>query len=403
MSTEKKYLLVFVENLEKLAFFSRLYPAFRDRGYGLLVVSNRVSVILQARRHGMISRLCRRDHRDVDLSGTLELLRQDLTEHQAENFYGGILKCVEQAADSIQLCGGLIWNGGRLADWAIADYCNERGLNCLFFEIGNIPGKMIADPMGVNARSLLAGKGFRQEYQPTPSFDSWRKSYIATKLQQRSVPQARSVGQINPFYLIDLLGFLLLAAPRNTNRSVKAMLKNVFLTRSVALTTTETVPETRFFFLPLQVTNDTQLFLNSKVDNRGALEFALHLCKEEQAMLVVKPHPAETSPQFLAWLQQFAQENNIQLSRANTMELISKSDRVITINSTVGLEALLYGREVEVLGNAVYKGFGEADLDRYVNRYLLNIDYFSRQEIAAEAVNEIEFRLFTGSIDCVNP
>ena len=403
MSTEIKHLLVFVENLEKLAFFARLFNALKARDYGLVVVSHRLSVVIRAKRYGMISRLCERGTSDTDHSETLEILRRDLSDIQAGIFYGGILKCVEQVTQSLRLCGGLIWNGGRLADQAIADYCRQHGLNCLFFEIGNIPNKMICDPWGVNARSLLARKGFREEYRPAPSFSSWKNSYIATKLQQQSVPQASNVGQINPFYLLDVFGFLFMGAPRNSNRSVNAMLKNVLLTRSMTLPTKASVPDIRFCFLPLQVTNDTQLFLNSKVDNRGALEYAMLRCKEEQAMLVVKPHPAETSPQFLVWLKQYAQENGIFLSRANTMALISKSHQVITINSTAGLEALLYGKEVEVLGNAVYKGFGEVDLDKYVNRYLLSIDYFSRQKIPAEAIDEIESRLFSGSIDCVNP
>lgn len=403
MNTEKNHLLVFAENLEKLAFFARLSNAFRDKGYGLVVVSNRLSVVLRARHHGMICQLCDKSICDANLSETLEILRNDLSDTQAANFYGGILTCVDKTAQSLKLCGGLIWNGGRLADRAIADYCENHNLNCLYLEIGNMPGKMIADPLGVNARSLLARKGFRKKSQPDPSFESWKTAFIATRLQQQSVPQASKTGHINPFYLLDLFGFLFMAAPRSSSRSVIAMLKNVLLKRSTKDQTTASIPDTRFCFLPMQVTNDTQLYLNSTVDNQGALEYAIRHCKEEQAILVVKPHPAETSPQFLTWLKRYAQENNILLSRANTMELISKSHQVITINSTVGLEALLYGKDTHVLGNAVYKHFAETDLDTYINRYLLNIDYFSKQKIPAEAINEVESRLFSGSIDCINP
>ena len=47
----------------------------------------------------------------------------------------------------------------------------------------------------------------------------------------------------------------------------------------------ENLPEGKYYFLPLQVTNDTQLFLNSDIDNEGALEFG---DTAEEKVLILK-------------------------------------------------------------------------------------------------------------------
>ena len=400
MSSEIEHLLVFVENFEKLAFFARLNETLST--YSLLVVTNRYSVFLRAKRFGIEARLARRQYIETDVDSTLEFLSGELNERQCKELYGGVVGSITDLSAGFAISGGLVWNGGRVADKAVVDYCAENGIRCLFLEIGNIPGKMIADPKGVNARSLLAERGFVKELQPDEAFEEWVDRYIDSKLQQQSVPQAARLGHINFLYVIDLWGYLFRKAPRNTNRSVGALLRAAIRTKTIELTQTESLPDQKYHFLPLQVTSDTQLFLNSDIGNEGALEFAVNRCRQDGVRLVVKPHPAEKSTDFLRWLERYAAENDIILCRHNTVGLILSAELVITINSTVGLEALICGKEIEVLGRAVYKSFGAGDIEKYVNGYLLDIDYFSDSPISNEAADDLISRLTTGSVKCIS-
>ncbi|MNP77922.1 Capsule polysaccharide biosynthesis protein [compost metagenome] len=64
------------------------------------------------------------------------------------------------------------------------------------------------------------------------------------------------------------------------------------------------------------------------------------------------------------------QRYGFKITQENTLDLIKASTRVITINSTVGLEAKLYRKRVEVLGRAFYAHFSHEQLKKYLHRYL---------------------------------
>ena len=75
--------------------------------------------------------------------------------------------------------------------------------------------------------------------------------------------------------------------------------------------------------------------------------------------LVVKTHPAETNFSSYNKIRAFAQKRRILfLEERSVKELIEKSKAVVTINSTVGIESLLFSKPVVVLGNAFYAGRG---------------------------------------------
>jgi Capsule polysaccharide biosynthesis protein. len=56
---------------------------------------------------------------------------------------------------------------------------------------------------------------------------------------------------------------------------------------------------------------------------------------------------------------------------------------IYTINSTVGLESLILGKEVIVLGKAIYSAFDTEMLKKYIHSYLIDFDYFSKNEFEA--------------------
>lgn len=110
-----------------------------------------------------------------------------------------------------------------------------------------------------------------------------------------------------------------------------------------------------FFFVPFQDDRDTQVRTHSPW-LKNMRDFFSEIQKQSSvlnnAYFAVKEHPS--SPASYPDLHKKS-TNNIFFANGNeTQELIEKSKCVITLNSTVGLEAILLGKPVIVLGNAFY-------------------------------------------------
>lgn len=114
----------------------------------------------------------------------------------------------------------------------------------------------------------------------------------------------------------------------------------------------------RFLFVPFQVDHDTQLTVHSPWVKDMAhlfriMEETVHALPEGM-QIVFKEHPS--APVEYPELHRRALEHP-RLRFANkfpTQELIEKAEAVVTVNSTVGVEALLLGKRVAVLGDAYY-------------------------------------------------
>jgi hypothetical protein len=84
--------------------------------------------------------------------------------------------------------------------------------------------------------------------------------------------------------------------------------------------------------------------------------------------LVLKEHPMSIGRNPVSMLRRLRRRPNVRLVDPSTSshELIQRSDGVVVISSTVGLEALLYGKPVLTLGRPFYAGYGvTVDLDSF--------------------------------------
>lgn len=111
----------------------------------------------------------------------------------------------------------------------------------------------------------------------------------------------------------------------------------------------------RLIFVPLQVQRDTNIFFHSDAvrSMRELLERVTDALRDQNAVVVARPHPEESEPLELP------QRPNLRYIAEGSVESwCDAADLVLTINSTVGLTALLRGRPVVALGRAIYTNKG---------------------------------------------
>jgi len=201
----------------------------------------------------------------------------------------------------------LIWNGGKFRQLIALDVAQLLGIQVYFFENGLLPNTIVFDTQGINYNnSVPRDKTFYQRYTST------------TKL---------------PKYIVPRIG------------------KN----REVFIGEKETLPE-KYIFVPFQVDADTQIISYSPwIKNMRALfEIIEYVSKESKYHFILKEHPS--SGVEYPDLHKKAEES-VKISFRNTystQELIENSMAVMTINSTVGIESLLFYKKVIVLGDAFY-------------------------------------------------
>lgn len=185
-----------------------------------------------------------------------------------------------------------VWNGKKFRQALFVIAAKQLGKSVLFFEIGPLPGYSMVDSQGVNAFS--------------------------------SIPKSAD------FYQVWAQRHLLMA-------------------QTIPVQTKQQV------FIPFQVVEDSNIYLHSPW-----IQDMHHLFNEVKALarsyptiqFVFKQHPkcSEKYDDLMATcLPNMRFENTLPSTK-----LIAESQAVITINSTVGMEALLQHKPLLVLGEALY-------------------------------------------------
>jgi len=383
--------LVFVDSPQKYRFFSRLEKALSGTA-SFIYATNYLSLLLRARseRRSCIPIYRRSTSVPVGFyAECTQMLGRTLPEAQAEILAASATACFDESLDRYGCDLAIVWNGSRIAERALSESAVRKGVKRLFLEIGNFPGKLFADAEGVNAQSSLARSPEILDRLPTPSEDyyAWKRKFFNKRRSGANrVPQRATIKRLNSARLVDELGWWVL--PSDGLEAPAKRLKRALL--SVGRHAGESLPAEPFVFFPLQVSLDSQVLVNYGRSVYDGVCEGLALGREWGLPIVVKPHPSEPNidPRLLSLVRS---ESALSICHGNTTELVEKAERVVTINSTVGLEALLLGKSPTILGKAFYKDFTQARADKYVAEYLRNIDYFSSAPIdPAEARTLIE-------------
>lgn len=324
------------------------------------------------------------------MNKAIEVLTHQYTIDQAEKLYSAAWQQLGRLPVA-KLAYFFIWNGNKIADLAMKNYAAAHDIKTLFFEISNVKGKLFVDPEGTNAQSLLyRNKAILRNFEVTrEDYDEWKTAYLKDKYSQKTVPQAKHKKLFHAVKrtLDDRFGYYFHHGA--ARKSILLGKVKAYLHQNPHYKTTEKFKKNSYVFFPLQVSSDTQILINGNTDLIGAISYSLSKAEGWHKALVIKPHPAEKNPASLDFIMKLVNDHKAEITGGNTFKLIEDSYKTITINSTVGLEAKILQHPVEVIGKALYENFDEKDIERYVEGYLINLDYFGSGDVPADKLQQI--------------
>lgn len=267
------------------------------------------------------------------------------------------IKIWDRFLDDHEVDNLFVWNGYIVPQETMIACAAHRGIKILFFENGYESNAFVMDELGINAKS-----GFKERLSTAGS--------IATKVSK--VGQTPSVSPKDR-----LMSYLLLRLKlqwykfkyHNTSslryefsQPIHSKLIQLFdkILHSESLT-----PKEPYVFFPLQVIGDSQLIENSIHDQAEVVKKIASLISQvntervQPIQFVIKEHPRQNTRRYLKELKQQIKSSNVIFTRfANTNQLIKNAAAVITINSSVGYQALKIRKNVFVLGDSIYEGSG---------------------------------------------
>lgn len=401
-------ILFHIDCRERVKFFRRLAPAADAAGEGLIAYTHLPSARLAVARMGRPCIMVSREQRkpmgvaeQVSLRETREIVAGRLSESPARRLARSVEHDLRQAVARRGVASVWSWNGANLFGEVGRAFAAERDLPTLFPEIANLPGKMFADPIGVNARSSLYHDPSQLDRMPADleAFEAWRAAYLESKRQAHYVPQSRKAMRIawGPA-LLDHVGFSLGLAPRFDRRSAWSLLRAEMRAAKAHWPVERIEPaqakrDLPYVFFPLQVADDTQVLLNSDV---GLLEAIRQACREASdlgAELWVKPHPADKDITLRQEVVRLRTELGFRLVDGNTFSLLANARRVIVVNSTAGFEAMLLCVETTFLGRSYFPLLNTPHRQAaYVQRELLDIDYFASDPLTVDQLEALRSR-----------
>lgn len=386
-------IILYVDHFERLDFYSRFTDLDR-----FILFTARYSVYRKAKSMGMNIYLFNKNSRsnvsiDIEkardyLDGTLTFIDAKMLSQQV---YGFVSNTLELLNARIEYC--FIWNGSDVIDKALAKYSLDNEIQLIYFEISNLPNRLFIDGLGVNAASSLMkiDDVYKLDCLENSSYEESFYGFISKYKSFKSgdyVPQqARFMSKINVNFIFDYLYSLFKGVKFQSKKLHEkfAIVLSRVLNKKIKLGK-EVDINCNYIFLPLQVSNDSQILINSNVTNCDAIRYVVKEAIKENVKLYVKIHPAEKDKNRLIEYNSLASELDFELSINNTNVLIENAQKVYTINSTVGLEAMLFGKEVDFLGETVFKLFNNKNIELYIDKFLFECDYFGSEKINTEKV-----------------
>ena len=238
--------------------------------------------------------------------------------------YNGWRRLFRQNANAVAMC----WNGTDGRRRLFVEAARRSGAKVLFLELSPIPEHLTCDPIGINANnSLPRNADFYLEWMKGADKPS---STSASSLENNKWAHFRQK-----------------IVPRKAHRK-SSVYQSGF---------TGSIPQNKFVFCPLQVPYDSQVLEHGDWINglphmiEAIYQASRHL--PDNWSLLIKEHPS-SKVGFSHLILSREDERFKLVNNLPTFELVQACQGVVTLNSSVGLQAFFYGRPVLVLGHAFY-------------------------------------------------
>lgn len=389
----KETVVIYVDVLERCRFFTKFYAPLQELGYDIWFITARLSAVqkLEKLTQNIIilkeSPDSKPQEQPIDFQKSLSVLNAYHTVKQAQKIGSSVYAQLDEFSKTHNIAMFWIWNGTTTIAETITSFAQQHSIATRYFEISNLPKRIFVDTEGTNGASYL--------YQHPDLLDSYSiddaeyRVWLAAYRQEDLLPkQAANRSKIPWPVLIDTVGYMR-GYIREDKRSVLKLLYNRLSNRFFNHSFMQAELQTPFIFLPLQVSDDSQLKLFSSYSNTDLLDEALKISSEKGIRLIVKIHPAESNRDEIEQIIKLSQNRSFIIADNPTKDLIRNAKLVIVNNSTVGLEAMIAEKDVMVFGDAVYKNFNKERLKTYILEYLLPADYFGDDTISLRTVQAI--------------
>ncbi|MCQ8822216.1 hypothetical protein NQT65_18665 [Pseudoalteromonas agarivorans] len=395
-------IVVYIDNFDRATFFYRLAKGVNNKRFLFFTTKYSVYQFLKRDFEVVLFHTHSKYLNDPnvldesDFSNLTFVYRGSQSLEHAKSVYQMITAQLEHTQfnyNDIEVA--IVFNGNSASQKAFIEHFSKENVKTLFCEISNLPGKVIFDRLGVNAKSSLFFNAEKLDAFPPINPDKHRQWVnVYEEYKNNPIPQGKLEPKFIKAYVLDYFSSLLGKGIREEDqvslfKKISTVLK-LFKSKSSADLVYDTGElSADYIFFPTQVRYDSQLILNSDINNQQAIEKAVLLAKERDCKLYVKIHPAETDPEILKDYISLKNKYNFLIVNSNTTELIKNAKVVVTINSTIGLEALIYNKELKVYGRAIYSDFNFSRVLSYIHNYLIDFDYFSDELISEKEFNKL--------------
>ncbi|MEK4566286.1 hypothetical protein MKX54_16580 [Alkalihalobacillus sp. FSL R5-0424] len=258
-----------------------------------------------------------------------------------------------------------LYNGYHWIDQVTKIIAEKRGLQTVYFEDGLFrPYTITCDPKGINEMSSIPRS---VSFYDSINVDEERLNNYLFKPESTHINEKNESLLFVAFVkLLSMIGSMIRIHPNYyVHITFWQGIKYVFKKKKYSRLKEDDLrlPE-EFIFLPFQVSRDTQILYHSPhiKDMRDLLDYTYNAIKEinykegKNLRIVVKEHPEDMSRVNYDDLKKRYRnvKEVIFVEKYNTETLIKESKAVVTINSTVGVEALARKKRVVTLGDAFY-------------------------------------------------
>ncbi|MCH9814170.1 MAG: hypothetical protein K0U47_09550 [Epsilonproteobacteria bacterium] len=204
----------------------------------------------------------------------------------------------------------VLWNGISFRQAIAVKIAKLYEIDIFYIENGLLPNTLVIDPKGVNA------------YNSVPRTKVFYETYVS---DSKPLPDQ-----------------LVKRVPKNRQKFIEKRID---------------FPN-KFIFIPFQIDHDTQILVHSPwiKDMMFLYDTIEKIATEvdEELIFVFKEHPSNRKEYPDLHMRAAHNPRICFMNEASTQALIEHAQAIITINSTVGVESLLFYKKVITLGNAFY-------------------------------------------------